>query len=406
MCSASRPANNASASATYQHAVDELRASSTNNATSVLSCTPGEGALKTKLRKQDTQSSARIQLLGFDRAQLMCVWAMLTLAHAVAFGVSVSGSPRASSTIQQICVYLDRSSQRHAHRDTYERDGYGEAAWAQPSSDEAPLRARARLRARIAVYLAGVGIGLISLAGYGQSYKAPNGVPAPGTRCGNSWGQADETPGFSTNRTVVAAVVAWYGPGTQHLKWGWLYALTTYLALWTSFTSILPPASALVSHEDVNIQHRRSAYPELELGYRRCCRIVNGELVQPYSKSFMWKVNIQVCCSVWCFARSALRTLNSHSSILGGFFFSLFYQRIFWNVVEVIWQLYVLAESMRSQAAHVVLGGCMMIGLTTFVLPVIILATRWRYGWGYAVIVGIVLEVLFDTGFLVRSYNG
>ena len=306
MCSASRPANNASASATYQHAVDELRASSTNNATSVLSCTPGEGALKTKLRKQDTQSSARIQLLGFDRAQLLCVWAMLTLIHAVAFGVSVSGSPRALSTVQQICVYLDRSSQRHAHRATYERDGYGEAAWAQPSSDEAPLRARARLRARIAVYLAGVSIGLISLAGFGQSYEAPNGVPAPGTRCGNSWGQADETPGLIANRTVVAAVVAWYGPGTQNLKWGWLYALTTYLALWTSFTSVLPPASALVSHEDVNIQHRRSAYPELELGYRQCCRIVNGELVQPYSKSFMWKVNTSVLfCLALCSLGSA-----------------------------------------------------------------------------------------------------
>ena len=75
-------------------------------------------------------------------------------------------------------------------------------------------------------------------------------------------------------------------------------------------------------------------------------------------------------------------------------------------MTEVIWQLYVLADSMRSQAAHVVLGGCIMISLTTFVLPVIILATRWRYGSGYAVIVGVVLEVLFDTGFLVRSYNG
>ena len=333
MCSTSHPANNASASATRYPAVDELRGSSTNYVPSVLSCTPGEGALKTKLRKQDTQTSAR--MLGFDRAQLSCVWAALTLIHAIAFGVSVSGSPRASSAFHQVCAY-------------------GEAAWDQPSSDEAPLpalarlrariisTARARLRARISVYLAGVGIGLISLAGFGQSYEAPNGVPAPGTRCGNSWEQAGRNVRFEQavwNATVVAkrgglaAVVAWYGAGTHHLQWGWLYALTTYLALWTSFTSILPPASALVSHEDVDIQRRRSAYPELGSGYRRCCRIVNGELVKPYSKSFMWKVSLNTSmlfcmvlyslCSAYIevtllhsSARSALRTrtLNSHSS--------------------------------------------------------------------------------------------
>ena len=67
----------------------------------------------------------------------------------------------------------------------------------------------------------------------------------------------------------------------------------------------------------------------------------------------------------------------------------------------MIWQLYVLADSMRSQAANVVVAGFVMIGLTTFVLPGIVLLARWRYGWGYAVIIGISLELLFDTGFLV-----
>jgi len=212
MCSTSHPANNASASATRYPAVDELRGSSTNYVPSVLSCTPGEGALKTKLRKQDTQTSAR--MLGFDRAQLSCVWAALTLIHAIAFGVSVSGSPRASSAFHQVYAYAKPAFCQY-----------------QPSSDDAPLpalarlrariisTARARLRARISVYLAGVGIGLISLAGFGQSYEAPGGVPAPGTRCGlSSKRSADDTS---------VRFLRFFGAGLT--VWSWLYVLTTYV---------------------------------------------------------------------------------------------------------------------------------------------------------------------------------
>ena len=62
MCSVSRPATNESTLVTPHPGVDELRASSTNYADSVLSCLPGESALKTKLQKTDAQSSIRVRV--------------------------------------------------------------------------------------------------------------------------------------------------------------------------------------------------------------------------------------------------------------------------------------------------------------------------------------------------------
>ena len=368
MCSVSRPATNESTLVTPHPGVDELRASSTNYADSVLSCLPGESALKTKLQKTDAQSSIRVD---DTTTKLSIVFTALALVHIVAFA------------IQRSSPYLR----------------------AEPNS-EAPPPSCGRLRARIVVYLAGVSIGLISLAGFGQSYEAPGGVPAPGTRCGlfPSKKNADDTS---------VRFLLFFGAGST--VWSWLYALTTYvekrrgrerkrgeeckiyvcvcgcdvrtntgvtllflplsssificflpypsssryLALWTSFAAILPPAATPTPEVSSN-----SRYPELARGYRQCYRGATGQLAKPYSSSFMWK-------------------------------------RIFWTIIEVCWQLYVLVDSMKSQAANVVVAGFVMIGLTTFVLPGIVLLARWRYGWGYAVIIGISLELLFDTGFLV-----
>ena len=183
MCSVSRPATNESTLMTPHPGVDELRESSTNYAESVLSCLPGEGAFRQSTKK-DARTSIRVD--DDMSTKLSIVFTALALVHIVAFA------------IQRSSPYLR----------------------AEPNS-EAPARTSScgRLRARIVIYLAGVSIGLISLAGFGQSYEAPGGVPAPGTRCGlSSKRSADDTS---------VRFLRFFGAGLT--VWSWLYVLTTYV---------------------------------------------------------------------------------------------------------------------------------------------------------------------------------